>query len=304
MSTASEMPGDTGYVEPVPASAETEFPFSGSRLFHEEGEIRPIDRGKHFIDELRTELALRDIVPVKDIFFDDSSDSRTSFEGDEVFEYVTVHPQIVELLAFIGIENELVVLCIERYELARYFESMGTDTVLEAVRIPDDPEKKERRDLDVYELSCPLYEVVHEFTGRTRLGIDQIIGTEHAIPVVMIDIDDRSVSENIGIEFSVFSYEVQISAIAHENRIEFFSDNLFGGIGMDVQKMEKRGDRKLVDRFNGFSDTPQVEIEGHTGAIRIAIDTPVSHDEEIPSFCHCFPDFSHFLLQFIHFYVF
>lgn len=147
MSSASEVPSDTGHIESAPAGTKTEFLFSGRRILDKEGEIRPLDGREHFVDELRSELALGNAVSFEEVVGDDSPDNSPSFEGNKVFQHMSVQLEIMEFLAFVGVEYYFVILCLECYELARHFKGMRTDTVLETIGVADDSEQKESGDL-------------------------------------------------------------------------------------------------------------------------------------------------------------
>lgn len=143
MTPASEVLGDTGYVDPIPTGAEAQLSVSGFRFFYKECEIRSFERRKYFIDELRSEFVFPDVIPIEYILCKDSSHNHPSFKGNEVFEYMPVELKVIQFLAFIGVKDDLFVFCPEGDEFARHLENMGVDAVFETIGIPDDSEKEE-----------------------------------------------------------------------------------------------------------------------------------------------------------------
>lgn len=139
MSATSEVSGDAGYVETVSAGTETEFPLSGLHLSDQEYEVYSFYGGKHFVDELRSEFIFSDMVSVENVLSKDSPDNRSSLEGYEVFEYVSVELEIVEFLALVGVKNNIFIVRMKGDEFARHLEGARTDAVFEAVRVANNP---------------------------------------------------------------------------------------------------------------------------------------------------------------------
>lgn len=304
MSSASEVLSDARYIEPVPSHPETQFRFSCFRFFYEKGEIRSVERGENLIDELRAKFVFRNTVSLKNFLSYYPSNDRPSSEGDEILQYMSVEFQIVELLALVRVEDDFLVLGTKSQEPTRHLKSTWANAVFEAVRVPNNPEKEQCGYLRSYIHVHLFHDIVQEFTSRTRPIIDDITDTEHTVSIMVIDIDDGGISENIRIPFQVFSYESELPAITNENRVEFFPGNRIGSMGMDIQKIKKGGNREFVDYLGTFPDASEIKIEGHTRSISVTVDISMSYDEKVLSFLNYFLNFPHFLLLFIHFYVF
>lgn len=236
------------------------------------------------------------MVPIKNIFSDDSSDNSASFERHEILQHMSVELEIIEFLASVRVEYHLVILRMKRDKFARHLESMRTDAILEAVCIADDSKKEQCCHLDIYIISQTSYEVIHELTRGTRARIDQIVRSEHAVPVVVVDADNRGISENICVCFRILPYEAQFPAIANKDRIELLPSNLLGDVCVDTEKMKKRCNRKFIDHLDVFPDTHEIEVERHARSVRIAVDTPMPHNEEILTGFDEFSNFCYFLL--------
>lgn len=214
---------------------------------------------------------------------------------------MTIEFEIAELLSSIGFENNLIIISPEREEFARHLECVWSDAVFETIRIADDPEEEEGRDLFIdFHIHSPE-EIEDELTGGARLGIDEIIRPKEGIARMVIDIDDGRILENISILLERFTDTMSISAITDENGIEFLCCDFRLYEIVDSEPRKEGSRREFIDNLDIFSETQEREIHRQTRSIRIGVDTLVGDHEERLTSLNNFGDFLHFVLRFTHF---
>lgn len=304
MPSTAEVASDLRDIEGIATCSEAEFLATSLDFFYQERKVRTFERRENLIDELRSELALGYTIALKDILRDDPSDDSSSFERDEIIEDISIELQIVELLALVRVEYDLRVLGTQGYEPARHLERMRTYAVLETVCIADDPEQEEGRHLYIDSISHLYQQIVEYLARRARIRIHQIIRSEHLVPAMMVDADERGIPEYLWEIRRILPDERELSAIADEDGIESLSDDVFFHLIMDREEMEQGSDRHFIDYLHCFPDASQIKTECHARTVRIAIDTLMSHDEKALSSLDELTYFSDFLLHFQHFYVF
>ncbi len=121
---------------------------------------------------------------------------------------------------------------------------------------------------------------------------------------MMIDVDERSISEYIGETRLILPDEFELSTITDEDSVKIFSYDILGHLVMDSEKMKEGSDGQFIYYLYCFPHTFEVEIDSHARTICITIDTLVTHDKKALSVLDDIAHFSDFLLHFQHFYVF